>query len=79
LPSIRAVGYRQAWSFLNGEYDEETFIYKAIVATRQMAKRQLTWLRAQDDGVWFDTGAGLPTALVNQFVLEQVPELHNKT
>jgi tRNA dimethylallyltransferase len=78
LPSIRAVGYRQAWSFLEGEYDEKMCIYKAIVATRQMAKRQLTWLRAQKDGVWFDSGPGLPVAAVNQFVLEQVPELNNK-
>lgn len=77
LPSIRAVGYRQAWSYLSGDYDAETFIYKAIVATRQMAKRQLTWLRAQQDGVWFDSSAGLPLAAVNQFVVEQVPQLTN--
>lgn len=77
LPSIRAVGYRQAWSYLSGDYDEETFIYKAIVATRQMAKRQLTWLRAQQDGVWFDSSAGLPVEAVNQFVVEQVPQLTN--
>jgi len=77
LPSIRAVGYRQAWSYLSGDYDEDTFIYKAIVATRQMAKRQLTWLRAQQDGVWFDSSAGLPVEAVNQFVVEQVPQLTN--
>ena len=78
LPSIRAVGYRQAWAYLDGDYDQETFIYKAIVATRQMAKRQLTWLRAQDDGVWFDSAEGLPTEAVNQYLTEQVREL-NKT
>jgi tRNA dimethylallyltransferase len=77
LPSIRAVGYRQAWSYLAGEYDEETFIYKAIVATRQMAKRQITWLRAQNDGVWFDSGAGLPVTPVNQYLAEQVTQLNN--
>jgi len=77
LPSIRAVGYRQAWSYLSGDYDAETFVYKAIVATRQMAKRQLTWLRAQQDGVWFDSSAGLPLAAVNQFVVDQVPQLTN--
>lgn len=77
LPSIRAVGYRQAWSYLDGDYDKETFIYKAIVATRQMAKRQLTWLRAQDDGVWFDSTASLPVEAVNQFVVEHVPQLTN--
>lgn len=72
LPSIRAVGYRQAWSYLAGEYDRETFIDKAIIATRQMAKRQITWLRAQDDGVWFDTGQALNVAAVNQYLTEQV-------
>lgn len=77
LPSIRAVGYRQAWSYLAGEYDEQTFIYKAIVATRQMAKRQITWLRAQLDGVWFDSGESLPVTAVNQYLSEQVTQLKN--
>ena len=46
LPSIRAVGYRQAWRFLDGEIDAEQFREQAIAATRQLAKRQLTWLRS---------------------------------
>lgn len=74
LPSIRAVGYRQAWSFLSGKYDEETFIEKAIIATRQMAKRQLTWLRAQNDGVWFDSGRDLPKKQVLDFVCTRLVE-----
>lgn len=45
LPSIRAVGYRQVWSYLEGECDLEQAKYKALVATRNLAKRQLTWLR----------------------------------
>jgi len=45
LPAIRMVGYRQAWAYLDGEYDKETMQAKAIIATRQLAKRQLTWLR----------------------------------
>ena len=45
LPSMRSVGYRQAWQHLNGEYDFETMCNKAVIATRQLAKRQLTWLR----------------------------------
>lgn len=45
LPAIRAVGYQQAWWYLQGSYDHEEFIDKAIIATRQLAKRQLTWLR----------------------------------
>lgn len=77
LPSIRAVGYRQAWSFLNGEYDESTFIEKAIIATRQMAKRQLTWLRAQNDGVWFDSGIDLPEKQVLDFVRQKLADTDN--
>ncbi len=49
MPSIRCVGYRQAWSYLNGEYDLATMRDKAIVATRQLAKRQFTWLRKEQD------------------------------
>ncbi len=45
LPSIRAVGYRQAWQHLEGELDAASFRDQAIFATRQLAKRQLTWLR----------------------------------
>ena len=46
LPAIRSVGYRQAWEFLNGEIDLDQMRYKALAATRQLGKRQLTWLRA---------------------------------
>ncbi|MHB1666952.1 MAG: tRNA (adenosine(37)-N6)-dimethylallyltransferase MiaA [Thiomonas sp.] len=46
LPSMRAVGYRQAWAHLDGEIDAATFAAQAIAATRQLAKRQLTWLRS---------------------------------
>ncbi len=49
LPSIRCVGYRQAWSYLNGEYDLATLQDKAIAATRQLAKRQFTWLRKEQN------------------------------
>jgi tRNA dimethylallyltransferase len=42
-----------------------------------MAKRQITWLRSQDDGVWFDSGANLPVAAVNQYLSEQVSQLQN--
>lgn len=77
LPSIRAVGYRQAWAYLKGELDMETFVDKAIVATRQMAKRQITWLRSQDDGVWFDSGQSLPVEEVNHYLKGQVTQLQN--
>lgn len=45
LPSMRSVGYRQVWQCLDGEYDKNTMLEKGIIATRQLAKRQLTWLR----------------------------------
>lgn len=54
LPAIRAVGYRQAWEFLDGASDAATFRARAIVATRQLAKRQFTWLRGELDAQWFD-------------------------
>ena len=57
LPSMRAVGYRQLWSFLAGEYDLTTAIQRGITATRQLAKRQLTWLRAEPiETKWIDAG-----------------------
>ncbi len=54
LPAIRSVGYRQAWEFLNGEIDAEQMRYKALAATRQLGKRQLTWLRAISGRKIFD-------------------------
>ena len=46
LPAIRSVGYRQVWEYLSGEVDQTEMRYKALAATRQLGKRQLTWLRA---------------------------------
>ena len=54
LPAIRAVGYRQAWEFLDGDCDAAVFRERAIAATRQLAKRQFTWLRGELDAQWFD-------------------------
>ncbi|MBN6152215.1 tRNA (adenosine(37)-N6)-dimethylallyltransferase MiaA [Xanthomonas sp. AmX2] len=54
LPAVRAVGYRQAWEHLDGASDAATFRDRAIFATRQLAKRQLTWLRGELDARWFD-------------------------
>lgn len=47
LPSIRSVGYRQAWLYLNAEVSEDEWQEQALIATRQLAKRQLTWLRKE--------------------------------
>ncbi len=54
LPAIRAVGYRQAWDYLDGIGDAAQFRDRAVFATRQLAKRQLTWLRGELDARWFD-------------------------
>lgn len=55
LPAIRAVGYRQAWQYLQGHISYEAMIEQAITATRQLAKRQLTWLRAWPEVHWLDS------------------------
>ncbi len=54
LPSIRCVGYRQMWQHLNGDYDFDEMIFKGVCATRQLAKRQLTWLRGWDELTWLE-------------------------
>ena len=54
LPSMRAVGYRQAWEYLGGELSEEEWVERAVIATRQYAKRQLTWLRSESECHWID-------------------------
>jgi len=53
--SIRCVGYRQMWSYLEGELDLDEMIERGIIATRQLAKRQLTWLRGWPCLTWFDS------------------------
>lgn len=53
-PAMRSVGYRQVWQYLDGEYDEATMRHKLLVATRQLAKRQLTWLRGWQGIQWYD-------------------------
>lgn len=54
LPAIKSVGYRQAWEYLRGDYDEAVFREKAIAATRQLAKRQMTWLRSWKDCIFYN-------------------------
>jgi tRNA dimethylallyltransferase len=54
LPSMRCVGYRQAWEYLEGKISEQEFREKGIAATRQLAKRQLTWLRGMMDRIVVD-------------------------
>ncbi|QOW22730.1 tRNA (adenosine(37)-N6)-dimethylallyltransferase MiaA [Novilysobacter avium] len=54
LPAVRAVGYRQAWEYLDGPGEATDFRDRGIHATRQLAKRQITWLRGELDARWFD-------------------------
>ncbi|WP_428355256.1 tRNA (adenosine(37)-N6)-dimethylallyltransferase MiaA [Methyloprofundus sp.] len=55
MPSVRAVGYRQVWSFLDGEITQDEMQELGIIATRQLAKRQFTWLRRETDAQIFYT------------------------
>ncbi len=58
MSSLRSVGYRQMIRYLQGEWDRETMIERGIIATRQLAKRQFTWLRSYPDVHWLDEEAG---------------------
>lgn len=60
LPALRAVGYRQAWEHLEGRTSAAEFRERGIFATRQLAKRQLTWLRGELDARWFDPAVQRP-------------------
>ncbi|MDX1811488.1 MAG: tRNA dimethylallyltransferase, partial [Gammaproteobacteria bacterium] len=54
-PSMRCVGYRQIWQYLDGEFDYQTMRDKGVAATRQLAKRQITWLRRENELNWVTT------------------------
>ena len=58
LPSIRAVGYRQVWEYLDGDLRREEMVERGVAATRQLAKRQFTWLRSWSGLHWLDSLAG---------------------
>jgi tRNA dimethylallyltransferase len=57
-PAMRCVGYRQMLGYIQGDYDRTEMIRKATAATRQLAKRQLTWLRSEPDLHWLDEESG---------------------
>jgi len=66
MPSIRAVGYRQVWGYLAGDYDYDEMREKAIIATAQLAKRQMTWLRKEAECNFIDPNAlNTPKVLKN--------------
>ena len=62
LPSIRCVGYRQTWDYLDGKFNRTTLREQGIIATRQLAKRQVTWLRAMPDRIVIDCLGADPAA-----------------
>lgn len=63
LPSMRSVGYRQAWDFLEGKLDENEMKERAVIATRQLAKRQMTWMRSEPNITPYDA---------QNYILEQI-------
>ena len=73
LPSMRCVGYRQAWEYLDGRIDRAGLRETGIVATRQLAKRQLTWLRAMPERIVLDCLGPDPAPAM----LAHLSNLHN--
>jgi tRNA dimethylallyltransferase len=71
MPSMRAVGYRQVWSFLEGDIDESELRTQAIAATRQLAKRQVTWLRGLPDLLRLDAGSPERAAVALHLLLDE--------
>jgi len=76
LPSMRCVGYRQAWEFLEGRIDVATLRAKGIAATRQLAKRQLTWLRATPATPFDPDAPGLADAVGALLARHDLPTMH---
>jgi len=75
MPSMRAVGYRQVWEYLEGEVDEATMREHAVAATRQLAKRQMTWLRSFPDLFRLDPGGAQDPAVALHLLLDERGEL----
>lgn len=74
LPSIRCVGYRQMWDYLDGVVGYDEMTERGIAATRQLAKRQLTWLRGWPDLHWLDTD----NKAAGHDLVERVRQAHNE-
>jgi len=72
LPALRSVGYRQMLSYLLGEYGWEEMIEKAAAATRQLAKRQLTWLRADAEVHWLYDEDGDPLSRALELISREL-------
>ncbi len=72
MPSMRAVGYRQVWQYLENEISELEARERAIAATRQLAKRQLTWLRSLPDLLRLDAGGPQDAPVALDLLLDEV-------
>src|SRR5207302_960000 len=72
LPSMRAVGYRQVWQYLENEISERETRERAIAATRQLAKRQLTWLRSLPGLLRLDAGGPQDAPVALELLLDEV-------
>ncbi|HFC54249.1 MAG TPA: tRNA (adenosine(37)-N6)-dimethylallyltransferase MiaA [Gammaproteobacteria bacterium] len=70
LPAMRAVGYRQVWSYLDGECSHAEMVQGALVATRRFARRQLTWLRAEPGVRWFESGHAALYSRLRRFLAD---------
>jgi len=71
-PSMRAVGYRQIWAYLEGQFDQQEAARRAVVATRRLVKRQLTWLRSEPGAAEFDCLQPDVSAQVEHLIAERV-------
>ena len=72
---MRAVGYRQLWAHLEGEYDLAEATRRGIIATRQLAKRQLTWMRSERSLEWLDPDISSSQASWNRDLSQNLREL----
>lgn len=72
MPSMRAVGYRQVWQYLAGEYDYEEMRLRGVYATRQYAKRQLTWLRGEPGAVRFAAEQAAQTSAAQAWLVRKL-------
>lgn len=76
LPSIRAVGYRQVWAYMEGELDYDAMVERAVIATRQFAKRQYTWLRREADALhYLSEEPDLTARVLKDLDLKPLPRL----
>jgi tRNA dimethylallyltransferase len=77
LPSMRCVGYRQAWDYLDGKLSLRELRERGVAATRQLAKRQLTWLRPWSGIARFDALAANAGVQVLEYFRRTLEESHN--